>query len=71
MRREPTGRRRRFKQILSLKERLLRSASEASRRAALLPAGPERRKLLKWAQIAKTTADLDDWLSPSGSRPPN
>jgi len=58
-------RRRRFKQVLTLKERLLRSADESGKRAAAMPPGPDRRKLLKWARIAKTTAELDGWLSSS------
>ena len=45
-------RRQRFKQALTLKERLLRSANESSKRAAVMPPGADRRKLLKWAQIA-------------------
>jgi len=59
-------RRRRFKQVLTLKERLLRSANESSKRAAVMPPGADRRKLLKWAQIARATAELDEWLSSSG-----
>ena len=59
-------RRQRFKQALTLKERLLRSANESSKRAAVMPPGADRRKLLKWAQIARATAELDEWLSSSG-----
>jgi hypothetical protein len=58
--------RRHFRQELSLKERLLASAREARDRAALLPPGPERQKLLRDARLFKTTADLDSWLSSAG-----
>ena len=47
----------RFKQLLSLKQRLLASAREATDGAALLPPGPERQKLLRDARLLKTTAD--------------
>ena len=56
-------RRRRFKQALPLKERLLIIAREARERAATLPPGPERQALLRQAQEAKLTAELEDWLN--------
>ena len=59
---KPIVRRRRFKQDLTLKERLLAAAREARDRAALLPPGPERQKLLRDAGYLKTVADLDRWL---------
>ena len=55
---------------LALKERLLASAREARDRAALLPPGPERQKLLKDARQLKITADLDSWISSTGLAPP-
>ena len=60
---EPIVRRRRFKQDLTLKERLLAAAREARDRAALLPPGPERQKLLREARPLKITADIDSWIS--------
>jgi hypothetical protein len=63
-------RRRRIKQILSLKERLLASALKARERAAALRNGPERQKLLRQARIARIAAELDEWLSSPGLRPP-
>ena len=63
-------RRRRFKQVLPLKERLLMTAREAKERAATLPPGPERQALLKRAREAKLTAEFEDWLSSPGLQPP-
>jgi hypothetical protein len=63
-------RRRRFKQELPLKERLLIIAREAKERAAAMPSGPERQALHKQAREAKLTAELEDWLSSPGLQPP-
>ena len=60
---KPIVGRRRFRQE---QERLLASAREARDRAALLPPGPERQKLLRDARYLKTTADLDSWISSTG-----
>jgi hypothetical protein len=49
--------RRRFTQELSLRGRFLASAREARDRAALLPPGPERQKILRDARLLKATAD--------------
>jgi hypothetical protein len=54
---KPIVGRRRFRQELSLKVRLLASARDARDRAALLPPGPERQKFLRDARLLKTTAD--------------
>jgi len=67
---KPIVGRRRLRQELSLKERLLASAREARDRAALLPPGPERQKLLRDARQLKITADLDSWISSTGLAPP-
>ena len=48
---------RRFGQELPLRHRLLASSRQARDRAALLPPGPERQKLLRDARLLKTTAD--------------
>jgi hypothetical protein len=50
---KPIVGRRRFRQELSLKERLLASAREARDSAALLPPGPERQKLLRNARYLR------------------
>jgi hypothetical protein len=65
-----TIRRRRFKQALPLRERLLQSASQARERARPLAPGPEREKLLRQARIAETTAMFDEWLLPPGMPAP-
>jgi hypothetical protein len=53
-------RRRRFKQTLSLKDRLAAFADGARARAAALPAGAEREELLKKVRQAEMAAQLDD-----------
>jgi hypothetical protein len=67
---KPIVERRRFKQDLSLNERLLVAAREARDRAALLPPGSEQRKLLRDARYLKTAAELDRWLSSPGLTAP-
>jgi hypothetical protein len=67
---KPIVGRRRFRQEMSVKERLLASAREARDRAALLPPGPKQRKLLRDARYLKTVADLDRWLSSPGLTAP-
>jgi hypothetical protein len=67
---KPIVGRRRFRQEMSVKERLLASARESRNRAALLPPGPEQRKLLRDARYLMTVADLDRWLSSPGLTAP-
>jgi hypothetical protein len=62
--------RRRFKQTLSLKERLLIASRQARDRADMLPPGTERQVLLRLARQTKITADLEAWLSSPGLRLP-
>ena len=64
------GRRRRFKQFLSLQDRLSAWAEQVRVQAAGLPPGPERDALLKKARQADTAAHSDDWANPTGLRPP-
>jgi hypothetical protein len=66
----PIKRRRRFKQVLPLKERLLLAAAVARERAASLPPGLEHERLLRQARMAKIAADLDGWISSPGLLPP-
>ena len=68
---KPIIRRPRIKQETSLKERLLKGAQIARDEAALLPAGPERDRLLKKAQQSETAATIDAWVSSPGSPPPD
>lgn len=62
--------RRRFKQTISLKERLASWAAEVRQKAEKLPSGPERNVLLKKASQADTASHLEDWANSSGLRPP-
>jgi hypothetical protein len=59
-------RRRRVKQELPLRARLLKSAKAARERATRLPPGEERQDLLKKARQAEIVADLEVWLSTPG-----
>ena len=63
-------RRKRRSRGLLTKAQLRQSANEADRRAAVLPAGPQRQGLVKWARIARLAADIDRWISSPGLRPP-
>jgi hypothetical protein len=64
------GQRRRFKQTLSLKERLESFAKEVREKASQLPAGIERDSLLKRARQADTASHIEDWANSRGLRPP-
>ena len=63
-------RRRRFKQTVSLQDRLASFSKEARSRANTLPPGPERDGLLKKARQADTASHLDDWVNSPGLQPP-
>jgi hypothetical protein len=63
-------RRRRFKQSVSLKDRLAAFAEEARGKAAELPAGSERDELLKKARQADTAAHVHDWANSRELQPP-
>jgi hypothetical protein len=63
-------RRRRFKQILSLRDRLAAWAKEVREQAASLPPGPEREALLKRASQADVASRLDEWSSSPGLQAP-
>ena len=62
--------RRRFRQVLSLKERLLSFAEEMRERASELPPGPEREDVLKKARQAEIATHLDEWANSPGLQPP-
>ena len=62
--------RRRFKQSMSLNDRLIAFAKEARERAEQLPAGLVRDDLLKKARQAETTSHLDDWINSPGLQHP-
>jgi hypothetical protein len=62
--------RRRFKQTISLKERLASFAKEIREKARLMPPCREREELLKKASRADTASHLDDWANSPGLQPP-
>jgi hypothetical protein len=62
--------RRRFKQNLSLRDRLAAWANEVRERAKKLPPGPERNAQFKRASQADVAAHLDEWANSPGLQPP-
>ena len=62
--------RRRFKQTMSLKERLSVWAEGIRAQAAKAAPGTERDDLLKRARQADTAAHIDEWVNSPGLRPP-
>lgn len=62
-------RRRRFKQLSTLQDRLTAWSKEIREQAAHLPPGLERDALLKKARQAETGSHMCDWLRPPGPRP--
>jgi len=58
--------RRRFKQLLSLNERLEQEAARLRAEAEKLPPGPERDEHLRKARQAETASHVDEWLSSPG-----
>ena len=67
----PIIRRRRVKQTMSFRERLLKSAHEARDEAAQLPPGSARDHLLLKARQSETAASIDTWVSSPGSPVPD
>jgi hypothetical protein len=64
-------RRRRFKQTVSLKDRLSAFAEDLRDEASRPPASPERDGVLKRARRADTAAHLDDWAHSAGLQSPS
>jgi len=62
--------RRRFKQTVSLQDRISSFAETARKVAALLPPGAERDVLLRKARQADTAANITDWVNSPGLQPP-
>jgi hypothetical protein len=62
--------RRRFKQVLSLKDRLASFAKDALETASRLPPGLERDGWLEKARRADTAAHLNEWANSPGLQPP-
>jgi hypothetical protein len=63
-------RRRRFKQLLTLQERLAAFATQARDKAVELQSGLEKDDLLRKAKQADTASHLDGWLNSPGLKPP-
>ena len=63
--------RRRFKQTISLKDRLASFAEELKAKASQLRPGPEQDALLKRAKQADTASRIDDWANSPGLEPPS
>jgi hypothetical protein len=61
--------RRRFKQFLSLEDRLAAWANEVRKQALTLPPGPERDALLKKAGQADTVSRIEDGAKSPGLQP--
>jgi hypothetical protein len=62
--------RHRFKQETSLEERLAEQAKQDKERAAKLPAGAERDRLLRQARQNEVTSHLTEWLTSPELQPP-
>jgi hypothetical protein len=62
--------RRRFKQLLSLSERLEQEAARLRAAAEKMPLGPQREKILRKARQAETATHVDEWLSSPGLQAP-
>jgi hypothetical protein len=62
--------RRRFKQLLSLSERLEQEAARLRSLAEQLPNGPQREQILRKARQAETATHIDEWLSSPGVQAP-
>jgi cell division protein FtsB len=59
----------RFKQLLTLEDRLRMFSDQLKAQAAELRPGPERDALLKRARVADTASRIDEWPSSPGLRP--
>jgi hypothetical protein len=62
--------RRRFKQTVSLEERLAEEAKRLREESKLLPPGAEREALIRRARQAETGSHMSEWLSSPGLQPP-
>jgi hypothetical protein len=62
--------RRRFKQVASLKDRLIQEAESLRKQAQELRPGVRRDELLRKARQAETGSHVDDWLASPGLQPP-
>jgi hypothetical protein len=65
-----TSRRRRFKQVTTLQDRIVEWAKEVRAQAAKLPPGRDRDELLKKVRQAEAAMHLEDWANSPGLQPP-
>jgi len=63
-------RRRRFKQVTTLQDRIAEWADSIREQADTMSPGPERDELLRKLRQAKTAMHLEDWANSVGSQPP-
>jgi hypothetical protein len=62
--------RRRFKQTVSLEERLSEEAKRLREVAKSLPPGSQREDMLRKARQAETGSHMSEWLRSPGLQPP-
>jgi len=62
--------RRRFKQALTLEQRLAQRADDLRKEAQSTPPGVKRDKLIRQARIAETTSQIQLWLTSPGLQAP-
>jgi hypothetical protein len=60
----------RFKQTLTLEERLAEAAKRLRDQAKTLPPGAEREELIRKARHAETASHMNEWLMSPGLQPP-
>jgi hypothetical protein len=65
-----TSRRRRFKPVTTLQDRIVEWAKAIRAQAAELPPGRDRDELLKKVRQAEAAMHLDDWANSSDLQPP-
>ena len=52
----------------SLRDRLAAEGARLSNRATALAPGPEQDAMIRKARLMETASQLNEWLTPSGSR---
>jgi hypothetical protein len=62
--------RRRFKEMGSLQDRLVKFGTDAREKALRLPPGPEQEDMLRKARFADTASHLDGWIGSLELQPP-
>jgi hypothetical protein len=62
--------RRRFKQTITLEDRLAEAAKRLRDQAKTLPPSAERDDLLRRARHAETASHMTEWLTSPGLQPP-